>query len=115
MLLIDDQDMMGKLVEMALAEDDALVVQVGGLDEALRAGRAQRPRAILLDVNLDDADGLALLPQLRSDPALAQVPVVVFTVHDSRRREAVELGADDFIAKPFKTDELREKLARYLA
>lgn len=113
-LLIDDEPAMGSLLGMSLEESGARVVQVDDLPGAVAAARQERPRAVLLDLALGKEDGLALLPRLREEPSLSEVPIIVFTIHESREREALEEGADGFVAKPFKAAELHHVLAEYL-
>lgn len=113
-LLIDDEPGMGSLVSMSLADAGARVVQVADLDAALAAAREERPSVVLLDLALGGEDGLHLLPRLREEISLSDVPIIVFTIHESREREALEEGADGFVAKPFKAAQLHEVLEEYI-
>jgi DNA-binding response OmpR family regulator len=113
-LLIDDERSMAPLVSMCLEDADASVVQAENLAAALEEADRCSPRVILLDLNLGPEDGLQILPKLRAHPALSNVPVVVFSVHDSRRPEALEQKVSGFLRKPFKSDELRSQLSPYL-
>jgi DNA-binding response OmpR family regulator len=114
-LLVDDEPEMQGLLEMCLEETGAAVVRAASFDEALAAARDERPRLVLLDIGLGPEDGLALLPRLRSEPSLTGIPIVVFSVHDSRRQEALDEGADGFVAKPFRLSTLRETVQGYLS
>lgn len=109
-LLIDDEPEMGRLVGMCLEEVGASVVQVPGVAEAIAAGRRDRPNVVLLDLSLGSVDGLDILPRLRGEPALSGVPIVAFSVHESRRGEALDQGVDGFVAKPFNALDLRREL-----
>lgn len=111
-LLIDDEPAMAGLVAMCL--EDAEVVSASSLRQAVAAAREARPQVVLLDLALGLQDGLDILPALRGEPALADVPIVAFTVHGSREHEAREHGTDGFVEKPFKAAELRRALAPYL-
>jgi CheY-like chemotaxis protein len=112
-LLIDDEPDMAMLVRMCLK--DVQVTSAANFAEAITAARKERPRAVLLDIALNgDEDGLALLPRLRAEAALAEVPIIGFSVHGSRRQEALEKGLQGFVAKPFKAAALREALRPYL-
>ena len=113
-LLVDDEPEMQGLVQMCLEDTGASVVRAATFDEALAAARHERPRLVLLDIGLGPEDGLALLPRLRSEPSLSGIPVVVFSVHDSRRQEALDEGADGFVSKPFRLSTLREAVQEYL-
>jgi DNA-binding response OmpR family regulator len=114
-LLVDDEPEMQALVAMCLEETGARVVQASSLGEAVAAAQRERPRVVLLDIGLGAEDGLALLPTLRSDPSLSGVPVVVFSVHDSRRQEALDEGADGFVSKPFHLSTLRRAVVEHLS
>lgn len=113
-LLIDDEPEMNSLVELCLEAPGARVVQVPDLAGAVASARKEPPDVVLLDLALGSEDGLAILPRLREEPGLAEVPIVAFTVHDSRRREALEKGVDGFVAKPFKAVGLRQIVKPYL-
>lgn len=115
LLLIDDEPQMGSLVTMCLEDPADRVVQATTAQEAREAAHSEDDfRLILLDLSLPDEDGLSLLPELRREPALSGVPILVFSVHDSRREEALAMGADGFVAKPFRTRTLREVLRSHL-
>jgi DNA-binding response OmpR family regulator len=113
-LLIDDEPSMAPLVSMCLEGTNASVVQAENLAGALEEAERCSPRVILLDLSLGPEDGLQILPKLRAHPALTNVPVVVFSVHDSRRREALEQKVSGFLRKPFKSNELRSQLSPHL-
>jgi DNA-binding response OmpR family regulator len=113
-LLVDDEPEMLGLVAMCLENTGVRVVQAATLDEAVAAAQRERPSVVLLDIGLGPEDGLALLPRLRSEPPLSGVPVVVFSVHDSRRQEALDEGADGFVSKPFHLSALRQAVAEHL-
>jgi DNA-binding response OmpR family regulator len=111
-LLVDDEPQMGSLVELSL--DGVKVVQVRSRKEALAAAKNVHPKLVLLDLALGREDGLDILPSLRSEPALEGVPVLVFSIHPSRRGEAIRAGADGFIPKPFRGEDLRTRINEHL-
>jgi CheY-like chemotaxis protein len=112
-LLIDDEPDMAMLVEMCLK--DVRVTSAATFAEAIAAAREERPHAVLLDIALNgDEDGLDLLPRLRQEAALSDVPIIGFSVHGSRKQEALEKGLQGFVDKPFKAAALREALQPYL-
>lgn len=113
-LLIDDEPHMASLVAMSLEDIGVTVDAAATLAEALEAVRQARPRVVLLDLALGLEDGLDILPKLRDEPALDGVPIVAFTVHDSRRDEAMARGVDGFVRKPFKAAELKASVLRHL-
>lgn len=86
-----------------------LVARTG--EEALQIAKQEQPDAIILDVMLPSSDGYETLQALRSDPAIAQVPVVVCTVL-KQRDLALALGATDFLTKPVTQGDLLAALDR---
>lgn len=113
-LLIDDEPQMGSLVGMCLQRPGVDVVQASDLPSALDAAHRERPEVVLLDLALGRHDGMAMIPYLREDPLLADVPIVAFSVHDSRRGEALQRGASAFVSKPFRPAQLREVVQPHL-
>ena len=111
-LLIDDEPGMAGLVSMCI--ENAEVIRVGSLRQAVDSAREQPPDLVLLDLALGSEDGLDILPDLRAEPALSNVPIVAFTVHGSREHEAMARGTDAFVSKPFKPTALREALTPFL-
>lgn len=107
-LVIDDEPGIAELVSWCLDPLGVEVVLASGLSSALGVLQTHDVGLVLLDFHLGLEDGLEILPRLREDPRLDGVPVVAFTAHDSRRREAFESGVTSFIARPFASADLRE-------
>jgi len=82
------------------------VCLAGSRDEALQVAESQEIGLILLDLALGEEDGLEILPALRAHESLTGVPVVAFSAHDSRRREAMGHGVDSFLGRPFVSTDL---------
>lgn len=82
--------------------------------DALEQTRKIRPDALLLDVSMPDMDGFQVLAGLRSDPATRHVPVVMLTAAQSESEivRGFELGADDYITKPFRAHEMLARIKR---
>ncbi len=112
-LLVDDAPGLADLIGAVLGS--VSVRQALDLASALRMGAEQRPDVILLDLNLGDEDGLMLFDRLEESPGLKDVPIIVFSVHDSRFDEAMEKGAVTCLRKPFKGKALVEAVGPYLA
>lgn len=91
-------------------------ITVGDAPAALRLLRKRTCDLVLLDVELPDIDGLALCRLLRAQPALKQLPLVVFSADDSegRKVEAFTAGADDYIVKPSSPGELLSRINSHL-
>jgi len=105
-LLIDDEPEMSDLVGHWVEQLGAEVVRVAGFEDALASAGRSHPSVVLLDISLGAEDGLEMLPRLMATPELSQVPIVVFSVHNSKRREALDLGAAAFVGKPFEGGDL---------
>jgi two-component system, OmpR family, KDP operon response regulator KdpE len=104
-LVIDDEAQIRRLLEIALANRDWKVFLAPTGLEGLEAARGCKPDVVLLDLNLPDMAGAEVLGRLRE---WSTVPVVVISVKDSERDIVALLnaGADDYVVKPFYTDEL---------
>lgn len=78
-------------------------------EEALQVTRAEKPDLVLLDVNMPKKDGFSVLKELREDPVIKHIPVIIFTaarLHPHDIQNGLVLGADDYITKPFDRREL---------
>lgn len=113
-LLIDDEPQMKTLVAMTLDDLGVRVVRAASLSDAREVARRESPDLVLLDLDLGSENGFSILPDLREEPSLAGVPVVILTVHDSKREEALGLGVEGFVAKPFKVSSLRDVVEPFL-
>lgn len=113
-LLIDDETDIANLVALCLEPLGVQVLHCADLRGALEAAAADEIGLILLDLALDSEDGLAILPQLRSAERLRAVPIVAFTAHDSRQREAFACGVDSFVKRPFSSNDLVQTVRLHL-
>jgi signal transduction histidine kinase len=111
-LVIEDEADAQDLVRRSLARlpFSVHVARTGG--EGLNLAASLRPALIILDVHLPDRSGWDILSALKADAALADIPVLVCTIDDDRRR-AVALGACDHLAKPIDRDRLAAAVMRF--
>ena len=111
-LICDDDDGLRELMRVTL-EPHYECVEANDADSALERLRSSRPSAALLDVMLPGRSGLEMLREMRADPALAAIPVIVVSAwtRDSDRTAATEAGANAFLGKPFEIEELTEAVA----
>jgi two-component system, OmpR family, KDP operon response regulator KdpE len=112
-LVADDEPRITKLVSMALTEEGFRVVTVSGGEEALARAEEIRPDIVLLDIVMPGMDGIEVMRQLRER---RPVPVILLTAKGSTSDKAkgLDLGADDYVAKPFDLDELAARVRAVL-
>jgi len=112
-LVADDEPRITKLVSLALSEEGFRVVTASGGNEALAKAEEYRPDVVLLDIVMPDLDGIEVMRQLR---ATRPVPVILLTAKGSTADKAkgLDLGADDYVAKPFHPDELAARVRAVL-
>ena len=105
-LVVDDEPAIRRALRPPLMELGFLVGEVSRGEEALLALRAATYDAVLLDVNMPGIGGLETLRRIRS--FAPRLPILMLTVRDGEedKVEALELGADDYVTKPFSTREL---------
>ncbi len=108
MLVVEDDAALGEVVVTALKDEglDARLARDG--DEAMRLVDVVEPSAIILDLMMPKRDGFSVLRELRADGRIARLPVIVVTAIFglSERMYATELGAADYVTKPFELDDL---------
>lgn len=115
-LLVDDEDMLRRVMKDLLEQEGYQVIEAKDGVEALDQVDRYAPDIIVLDLNLPGLDGYGVLSHLRSRPATAGIPVVVLTARGDEESEVkvFELGADDFLSKPFRARALSARLAAVL-
>lgn len=120
-LMVEDSEDIAFLVRFLLERNGYRVEHAEDGRQALarlteKEDSGQVPDLVLLDSMLPYHDGLEILTRLRAQPAWEQVPVIMLTAK-SREEDiirALELGADDYVTKPFQPDELLARLRRLL-
>ena len=111
-LVIDDDATARELIADQLKAEGFSVVTASGGVEGLKRAKELRPTAITLDVMMPDIDGWAVLAALRQDNELAEIPVIMVTIVDERRR-GVALGAAGYLTKPIDRDRLHRLVGRF--
>jgi DNA-binding response OmpR family regulator len=112
-VIVDDEPGIVDFVQMGLAQEGISVVAATTAAAGLRAVRAERPDLVIVDVGLPDGDGFALLARIRAE---SDVPVIMLTARGDveDRVRGLDLGADDYVAKPFHFAELLARLRAHL-
>jgi two-component system KDP operon response regulator KdpE len=112
-LAVDDEPRILDFLRLTLEREGFLVLEAADGEEALRRVRDDLPDLVLLDVNLPDMDGFEVLRQVRE---ISSVPVVMVTVRGEEpdKIRGLELGADDYVTKPFSPGELVARIRAVL-
>ena len=107
-LLIDDEQFYFKLIQKKLKESDYTLEYAKSGSEGLTKISSFEPELLIVDLKLPEMDGFQILERLKKDPKFASVPVIVITAKDelNEKLKAFELGADDYLVKPFQPEEL---------
>jgi len=112
LLLIDDSRDIHMLLRQRLRSESIEVVGAENGVDGLRLAAAIRPSVILLDLSMPVMDGFETLRRLKDDPATSQIPVIVLSGRDDAedKVQGFDLGAIDYICKPFDMTELRARV-----
>ena len=107
-LVVDDEKDIRELVRFHLEQEGYTVREAESGEEALQRVTAERPALVVLDIMLPDTDGIEVCRRLRATAATASVPIVMLTAKATEvdRVLGLEIGADDYITKPFSPREL---------
>jgi diguanylate cyclase (GGDEF)-like protein len=110
----DEEDARAALAQVLGPECDVLTAADG--EEAVRVTRLEHPDLVLMDLFMPRIDGLQALQRIRSDPATGDVPVIFVSARgdDALKARALDLGAVDYLQKPFSERELRARVERTL-
>lgn len=107
-LVIDDEDWLREMVHMALAQKGFDIVEAANGAVGVEVARKALPDLILCDVNMEKMDGYGTLAALRNETDTAAIPFILMTglADNAGMRHGMELGADDYLPKPFTLDAL---------
>lgn len=111
-LVVDDEAAIRRLLHASLARADYRIVEAANARETLSAVQIVKPQLVLLDLGLPDRDGLELIAMIKS----AGSSVIVVSARDATDQKvaALDLGADDYVSKPFDSEELLARIRRVL-
>ena len=108
-LVVDDEPAILRFLKPALEANNYEIEAVGTMKEAVQRIAAKAPDIVILDLGLPDGDGKDVIRQVRE---WSKIPIVVLSARDreAEKIEALDLGADDFVNKPFSVGELMARL-----
>ena len=117
-LIVEDSDstraMMRAIVE-DIGEDFHVIEATNGF-EALKILPAENFDLIITDINMPDINGLELINFIKTSPRYNDIPLIIVSTESTEedRRRGMALGADDYITKPFKPEQLRDSILKHL-
>lgn len=108
-MVVDDEAVIHRFLKPALEANDYEVISVGTVADAIKAIAAQSPDAVLLDLGLPDGDGKEVIRRARE---WSDVPIIVLSAREreAEKIESLDLGADDYVNKPFNVGELMARI-----
>ena len=115
-LVVEDNEMNMKLMRAVLELGPYRMLEAVDAETGLELARKDHPDLILMDIQLPGMDGLRATRIIKSDQELRTIPVFAITgfAMEADKENAMELGFDDYIVKPFRVKTLLEKIARHL-
>ena len=115
-LVVDDDPDILDALQFTLEDAGYAVVTSlkGDYAENLRDGNGGLPDLIILDVLLSGKDGRLICRKLKSQDETRHIPIIMISAHPGARESVKEVGADDFLAKPFDVDALLARIAHHL-
>ena len=116
-MVVDDSSTTRSLIASHLSESgDYDIVEAASGFEALKILPTRKVDLIITDINMPDINGLELISFVRENPIYRHIPTIIITTEDSEedRKRGMELGAREYVVKPFTTDEIREAVGRVL-
>ncbi|TYQ16746.1 UNVERIFIED_CONTAM: response regulator receiver modulated diguanylate cyclase [Acetivibrio alkalicellulosi] len=115
-LIIDDTEFMTKLISDILKSADYEVITASNGAQGIQKVREEKPDLVILDVVMPGMDGFEVCKMLRDDESNNLMPIIMLTAHDNEddKLEGLEIGADDYIIKPFNSRELVSRVRNTL-
>ncbi len=114
--IVEDEDDIRALVAVGLTKERFQVREYADGKSFFASLRVGRPDLVVLDLMLPDSDGLEICRRIRADSKLASVPVIILTARagEADRIQGLEMGADDYVVKPFSPKELSARVKAVL-
>ena len=115
-LSVDDSKTIRMIVKRTFAPYDCVLCEAANGEEGLAVAAAEKPDLIVLDITMPVMDGVTMLTKLKENAELKSIPVIMLTAESGRENVAyiAKLGVRDYLVKPFKDDQLIEKVKRVI-
>lgn len=115
-LVVDDEPFICRSLTFVLRKENYRVLEARNGEEALAVIRAQRPDLVFLDVMMPKVNGFEVTEQVRADPALAHVKIILLTAkgQESDREVGKLAGANDYMTKPFSPTKILDRAREIL-
>ena len=113
-LVVDDELEIRDMLSRFLTEQGYQAIMAANGEEALELAEKENPQAILLDILMPGIDGIETCKRLKAKEETRFIPVIMATALWERYMEAIEVGADDFVSKPFNLTELSHRVKSIL-
>lgn len=110
-LLVDDEELVRKVVRVVLEAEGHVVVEADGGDRAIEKLTGESPDVVVLDLMMPGEDGVAVCRRIRETGSAAKVLVLTSVPESEAQVEAAAAGADDFMVKPFSSLALIDRIA----
>jgi two-component system alkaline phosphatase synthesis response regulator PhoP len=115
-LVVDDEVYILHILDFSLNAEGYEVITAEDGEQGLAKAKSEQPDLVVLDVMMPKIDGYEACRKLKQDPKMKDVPVILLTAkgRDIDRKLGLEVGADDYITKPFSPNKLIEKIGSFL-
>jgi len=116
-LIVEDNPLNMRLIEMILKSDDYVLLKATDGEEALTIAAIDHPDLVLMDICLPKLSGLEVARRLKKTAALSHIPIIALTAHAMKGDEekAIEAGCDSYVSKPIDTRQLPRLVASMLS
>src|SRR5581483_822368 len=111
-LVVDDDEGILDAISLILEDQGYTVKAVIKGSDTYKKVLEFHPDVILLDVLMSGSDGRQICKKLKADSQTKDIPIIMISAHPTAHRSALESGAEDFLAKPFETEELLHRISR---
>lgn len=112
-LVVDDDRTFLRLLQTMLEMEGYDTVERSAPEEVIPAAREEDPALVLMDIHIRNRDTLGALRELKHDPQLRDIPVIMTSGMD-RRQECLDAGANAFVLKPFRPSEMLNRIAELI-